>query len=215
MKIRHGVVVVGAAAVAAVFSLSLAFGRGPAAPAAIAAAQPAPEAAPATATEYSVDGVHSSVIFRIMHNGVCPFYGAFKDISGIFTLGDDPSASAFDVAIKTGSIDTRNGNRDGHLKGDEFFDASKHHHINFKSTSAEQTSDGLKVLGDLTLRGVTKPVTVNMKVWPGKETSQGFKAGFEGTFTIKRTDYGMDAYVANGGLGDEVTITVACEGKRK
>ena len=208
MKIRH--LAIGSAVVAAAFSLSLAFAQPGARSTEPVASTPA-----IAATEYEVDGVHSSVIFRIMHNGVCPFYGAFKQIHGTFTLGDDASAAAFDVAIKTESIDTRNGNRDGHLKGDEFFDASKHKEITFKSTGAESTTDGLKVNGDLTLRGVTKPVTATMKVWPGRDTSQGFKAGIEAIFTIKRSDFGMDAYVANGGLGDEVTITVACEGKKK
>jgi polyisoprenoid-binding protein YceI len=176
---------------------------------------PTPSPAPALEVShqadhaFKVDPVHSSVMFRIEHMGVCNFYGAFRDVSGSYTLGDNAS---FEVSVKTDSVDSRNKGRDDHLKSPDFFNAAEFPAIAFKSTKVEKNGEGFKVTGDLTLHGVTKSITVDMKTWAPKETRQGVKSGVEGSFTIKRSDYGMTTYVAEGGLGDEVDIVVALEG---
>ena len=161
------------------------------------------------ADSFTLDPVHSSVMFRIEHMGVSNFYGSFNDVSGSYTLGENPS---FNFTIKTESIDTRNEGRDKHLKSPDFFNAVEFPTITFKSTSVEKAGDNLKVTGDLTMHGVTKPVTAELKFWPAKETRQGVKGGFETMFTIKRTDFGMNTYVTEGALGDEVTVLFAGEG---
>jgi polyisoprenoid-binding protein YceI len=170
---------------------------------------PAPLVAPQADQKFSVDAVHSSVMFRLEHMGVCNFYGAFREVSGSYTLGDN---AAFEISVKTDSVDSRNKGRDDHLKSPDFFNAAEFPAITFKSTKVEKDGEGLKVTGDLTLHGVTKSVTVDMKTWAPKETRQGVKSGIETSFTIKRSDYGMTTYVAEGGLGDEVDIVVALEG---
>lgn len=176
---------------------------------------PAPTPAPAPVVTrqadqaFKVDPVHSSVMFRIEHMGVCNFYGAFRDVSGSYTLGDNPS---FEISVKTDSVDTRNKGRDDHLKSPDFFNAAEFPAITFKSTKVEKTENGFKATGDLSLHGVTKPVTIDIKTWAPKETRQGVKSGFETHLTIKRTDFGMNTYVAEGGLGDEVIVLVAIEG---
>lgn len=174
----------------------------------------APTPAPLVATNmaeqsFTLDPVHSSVMFKIEHMGVSNFYGSFNDVSGTYTLGETPS---FNFSIKTDSVDSRNEARDKHLKSPDFFNAPEFPTITFKSTKVEKDGDKLKVTGDLTLHGVTKPVTADFKIWPAKETRQGMKGGFETHFTIKRTDFGMNTYVAEGGLGDEVTVMFAGEG---
>jgi polyisoprenoid-binding protein YceI len=208
MQIRHAVM---GSMVAAAFALALGFGPRLADPAARAAAAASAQAG--AAGKFTVDPVHSSVIFRIEHEGVANFYGAFKEIEGSFTLGDDPSQASFDLSVKVNSVDTRNENRDKHLRTADFFNVAEFPFITFKSKSVEKAGDKLKVTGDLTMHGVTRPITLEVKTWPAKDTEQGRKAGVETIFTIKRSDFGMDTYVAEGRLGDEVTLMVACEGK--
>ena len=182
-------------------------------PASAPPAQPAAPSAQGSPNQtFTLDGVHSSVMFRIEHNGVSNFYGAFKHVSGTYTLGDAPS---FDIIVKADSVDTRNDGRDRHLKSPDFFNAAEFPNITFKSTKAEKAGDNWNVTGDLTLHGVTKPITCEIRTWPVKQTDKGAKSGFETHLTIKRSDFGMNTYIAEGGLGDEVTILVAGEGGAK
>ena len=156
---------------------------------------------------FTVDPVHSTLIFKIQHNGVSNFYGRFNEISGTF----DPQADgSFDIQVKAASVDTGVGKRDDHLRSADFFNANEFPTIEFKSTKIEKAGDKLRVNGNLSLHGESKPITADVIVFPAKDS----KGGIEATFTIKRTDFGMDTYVANGALGDEVQVTVALEGKR-
>jgi polyisoprenoid-binding protein YceI len=179
------------------------------------AEQPVASAAEdAKATKFSVDDVHSSLIFSIQHVGLTNFYGRFNDIDGHYTLDmANPEASSFDVRIKTKSVDTANDGRDKHLKSPDFFNAAEYPNIEFKSTKVSKTGDNtLQVTGDLTMHGVTKPLTLEMKVFPPREIEKmGLRSGVETTFTVHRTDFGVGA--PGMGLGDDVTITVALEGK--
>lgn len=168
------------------------------------------------AETYKVDGKHSSVIFRIEHLGIAPFYAAFKDMSGTYQYNPEhPEQSSFDILIKTDSVDSRNEGRDKHLKSPDFFNATEYPDITFKSTKVEVAGNNkLKVTGDMTLHGVTKSVKVSMTLIGRKETRQGFKSGFEVMFSFKRSDYGMDTYITEGALGDEVKIMIGLEGAR-
>lgn len=179
--------------------------------------EPAATAAQEGAAPFSVDSVHSSLIFKIEHMNVANFYGRFNSIAGEYTLdGKDPTKSQFNFTVKADSIDTANDRRDGHLKSADFFNVAEYPEITFKSTSVEKAGENLlKVTGDLTLHGVTKPVVANMIAFPSKETQQGIKGGLESTFIIKRSDFGMNYGVSQGALGDLVTIIVAIEGARK
>jgi polyisoprenoid-binding protein YceI len=172
--------------------------------------------ASAGAESFGVDTVHSSVVFKIQHMGVSNFYGRFNDISGSYNLDQaTPANSAFDFQVKTESVDTKNSKRDGHLKSPDFFNAGEFPIISFKSTKVAKAGDNqLRVNGDLTLHGVTKPINTTLTLFPAKQTPQGYKGGFETTFKIKRTDFDMDTFVAEGGLGDDVEITVAVEGQK-
>lgn len=170
----------------------------------------APSAPSAIAADgaYKVDAVHSSVFFRIRH-ATSFFYGRFNQVSGSFDLNADPAKSSLDITVKTDSIDSNNAKRDQHLKSQDFFSATEFPAITFKGKEFKKSADNKwEVKGDLTLHGVTKPVTVAVE-----DTSAGAGGGLEAKFTIKRSDYGM-GFMSDKGLGDEVTVMVGLEGKK-
>ncbi len=169
-----------------------------------------------SADEYQVDGKHSTVIFRVKHLGVSYFYGRFNDIKGSITFDEaNPKSLVLNVEIQTDSIDTNDKRRDEHLKGPDFFHAKQYKTMTFKSTKVKKgKDDALRVTGDLTLRGVTKSITVNLGlVGSGTDSRGRQRVGFKTSFTFKRTDYGMDYMVD--GLSDKVRIIVSLEGLRQ
>jgi polyisoprenoid-binding protein YceI len=183
-------------------------------------AQSTPPAAPADASQagaYQIDPVHSGTVFSITHFGVSNFWGRFNEISGTYTFDPaKPDAATFDVTIRVESVDTNNKRRDDHLRSPDFFNAVEYPTISFKSTKAEKaTGNSMVVTGDLTMHGQTRPISATVKFIDAKSTPQGFKSGLEARFAVKRTDFGMDTYVANGGLGDEVNVVVALEGVKR
>lgn len=164
---------------------------------------------------FKVDPVHSSVIFSTKHNGISDFYGAFKEISGVITFDSaDPSKSSVELTIPVESVDTRNEKRDQHLKSPDFFNAKQFPTLTFKSTKVAGSGDSYKVSGDLTVHGVTKPITVDFK--KGAETKGGkgeTRSGGETRFTIKRSDFDMKFMI--GPVGDDVNIIVSLEGVKE
>jgi polyisoprenoid-binding protein YceI len=163
------------------------------------------------ADTYKVDPVHSSVIFRVQHLGVGYFYGRFNDKDGTITVDEsDPSKDSFDVSIKTDSLDTANPNRDKHLKSGDFFSAQEFPAISFKSTSVKSAGDNkIEVTGDLSLHGATKSITVTLDRTGTADTQMGHRTAFEGEFSIKRGDYGMNKMI--GPVGDDVKLIVSFE----
>lgn len=174
-------------------------------------------AAAKAADSYKVDAVHSAVIFRVKHMDASFAYGRFNEVSGTFTLDDqDPTKTALNFEVATGSIDTNSDKRDQHLKGPDFFATKEFPKATFKSKEARKSGkDAFEVVGDLTLHGVTKPVTVKVTATgTAKRPLQmggGYVAGFEGHFALKRSDFGMKE---TPGIGDEVQVTVSVEGGR-
>jgi len=169
-------------------------------------------------TTFAVDPVHSVVVFRVGHLGVAKFWGRFNQLSGSFTYdADEPGSSTFDFTVPTESVDTGNAGRDRHLKSPDFFNAREYPAITFKSTgiTVAASANSWKVTGDLTLHGVTKSVTADIE-WIGEgQTSQGHKRGFEAQFTIRRSEFGMNKYLEDDAIGDEVKLVVAIEGVNK
>lgn len=179
----------------------------------------APVASVAGADTFNVDKQHSTVTFRIKHLNVSYFHGRFNDVSGSFTFDDDDiSKSSLNIKVKTRSVDTNDRKRDKHLRSPDFFGAKQFPSIKFKGKQFSLGEDGrIAVTGDLTLHGVTKSITVHIeRVGSGRGMRPGeVRSGFETTFTIKRTDFGMTKYVQKKMLGDEVRLTVGMEGIRK
>lgn len=169
-------------------------------------------AMPAAAATYSIDPVHSSVIFKIKHFGASNFYGAFKEVTGtIHYDAENPGASSVELEIAAASVDTRNEQRDNHIKSPDFLNAGEFPKITFKSTGVEGSADSLQVTGKLTLHGVTKDVTATVeKVGEGKNPRSGANLiGFETRLTIDRTDFDM-GFMA-GPLGEEVDLIISLE----
>jgi polyisoprenoid-binding protein YceI len=169
----------------------------------------------ARADTFKIDPVHSSIIFSIKHLGVTDFYGRFNDLSGKVVLDKaDPSKSSVEITIPVESVDTHYEKRDQHLKSPDFFNSKQFPVIVFKSKSMEASGDTYKVTGDLTLHGVTKPLTLEVKnVTEAKGMEGEIRGGGETRFTFKRSDFGMN--FMQGPLGDDVTVFVSLEGVRE
>jgi polyisoprenoid-binding protein YceI len=172
----------------------------------------------ATAENYVIDteGAHAFVQFRIQHLGYSWLYGRFDDFSGRFTYDvDDPSNSYTEVTIKTASIDSNHAERDKHLRGDEFLDVDRYPEARFVSTSYQENNDGTATLtGDLTLHGVTRPVTIAVEsIGHGPDPWGGYRRGFLGTTTLKLKDFGIDYDL--GPASTEVELTLSVEGIRR
>jgi polyisoprenoid-binding protein YceI len=173
----------------------------------------AAECQPAVAETYQVDPVHSSFVFRVKHFNVGYIHGRFNDVSGTVTFDPDkPEAASFDIQVKAASIDSNNPKRDQHLRGPDFFNVKEFPTIAFKSKEVKPLGDKMyEVTGDLTLHGVTQPVTAKVEyVGAGKDPRGTQRAGFEATFTVRRSEFGMKGML--GGIGDEVRVTAAFEG---
>ena len=166
--------------------------------------------------DYEIDSIHSQVIFRLKHFGVSYQYGRFNKVSGSLTIdGADPKNSRASVEIAAASVFTADMKRDKHLKGPDFFDVKQFPSITFTSTKVAPAGQGsYQVTGDLAMRGVTRTVTLELDhIGSGKDPYGGYRSGFEGTFSIKRSDFGMNFMLQ--GIGDEVRLTVAIEAVRK
>ena len=171
-------------------------------------------AAPARAAEaYKVDPVHSSSVFRIKHANAAYFWGRFNEPAGAFTLDEaDPTKSSFTVELSADKIDTGNAKRDAHLKSPDFFNAKQYPAISFKSTSVKKgEGNTLQVTGNLTMHGVTKPVTANVELTGKGQFPPGVsRAGVEATLVVKMSDFEIKGMP--GALSDEVKIVVSLEG---
>ncbi|MFN0242133.1 MAG: YceI family protein [Planctomycetota bacterium] len=174
-------------------------------------ASPAVVVRPVAADAYKIDAVHSSVVFKAKHQNVSWGFGRFNDISGTITYDEaKPESSKVDLTIKTESVDTANGKRDGHLKSPDFFDAKQFPTATFVSKSVKSKDKKLAVTGDLTIRGVTKSITIDVEVTGVAKDGQGGElAGFYTEFTIQRTDFGVN--YGQGGIGTDVTLMIGIE----
>jgi polyisoprenoid-binding protein YceI len=166
----------------------------------------------AAAQSYAVDPIHSTVLFNIRHADTAPFYGRFNKVSGAVEVGDAGAVKSLTVTADAESVDTNNKARDEHLRNPDFFNTKEFPEISFKSTSVERVDEKtFKVTGDLTLLGQARPITITLThTGTGKNVQGKDIIGYETTFTIKRSEWGMSGYIGKG-LGDDVTLIVAIE----
>lgn len=144
---------------------------------------------------YAIDPSHSRIGFVARHAMVSKVRGSFNDFEGTgFFDTDDVSNSQIHLTIQAASIDTRNADRDAHLRSNDFFDMESHSEIAFVSTSAEAVSEGnYRVTGDLTMKGVTKPVTIDFEYTGASVDPYGNqRIGLEGTATVHRKEWGVN-----------------------
>lgn len=165
-----------------------------------------------------LDNVHSHVTFSVKHMMVATVRGSFKNYSGNLTLDPaDFTRSTFEGDIEVASIDTGNTDRDNHLRSADFFDVGTHPKISFKSTSIQAKGDGeYTVQGDLTIRGVTKPISLEVE-FPGTSKNPWGKtvAGIAARATVNRKDFGLtwNAVLETGGVAvaDKVKVEIDVE----
>jgi polyisoprenoid-binding protein YceI len=179
----------------------------------------APAAAPAAAGSMTcnVDPVHSKALFRVHHLGAGQFWGRFNDVTGTFSFEPGKAEGMnFDVTIATESVDSGNDDLDKHLRSPDFFASKDFPKMTFRSTGARKTGERTyELMGDLTMRGVTKPVTASLEFCGMADMGRGPKAGFEAQFTIKRSEFGVNYGVEKGAIGDDVRVIVSLEGGPK
>jgi polyisoprenoid-binding protein YceI len=177
-----------------------------------------PEVSTATTT-WNIDPVHSVAEFKVKHMMITNVKGQFTGVSGSLSLdGDDLNRSRVEATIDAASINTREPQRDTHLKSPDFFDVEKFPTLSFKSTHVSRNADGdLQVAGDLTIHGITRNVTFEVEgpTAPAKDPWGNTRLGLSAITKISRKDFGLtwNATLETGGIlvGDEVTITLDVE----
>src|SRR5262249_25363123 len=169
---------------------------------------------------YQIDPDHTSVIFGCAHSGLSYTYGMFRTVSGQYQIDEtNPANCRFQLVIKTESLDTNNAERDTHLRSPDFFDAKQYPEITFDSKQCDrvQTQDSsvvYKLLGDLTIHGVTKRIQLNLRMLAKKPGATGtdMRTGFLCSVELKRTDFRMSNLLEDLKVGDAVAVTVSFEG---
>ena len=155
----------------------------------------------AQAADYKIDkkGQHAFITFKANHLGYSYIIGRFNDFDGEFSHdASNPGASKVNVTIQAASIDSNHAARDKHLRSSDFLDVGKYPEINFTSTGYKSGSDGDVLSGKLELHGVSRDIDINVRhIGEGKDPWGGYRSGFEGTITLKASDYGMPGWVGD------------------
>jgi len=168
---------------------------------------------------WAIDPVHSSINFWVRHLMVSKVRGKFDNFTGAIVVGEDGRPSVY-AEIAVDSVNTGNGQRDAHVKSADFFDVDKYPAATFTSSAVESNGDNYVLRGELTLKGVTKPVALDLDFYgvnPGM--GHGEVAGFEASVVLNRKDFGIDIDLPleAGGVvvGDKVTVTLEIEAAKQ
>lgn len=164
------------------------------------------------------DGAHQFVTFEISHLGFSTMFGRFNDFDGQFVFDEaNPANSAVQVTLKTASVDTNHAERDRHLRNEDFLHVSRHPEASFRSTGVEVLGDDgkeAKVTGDLTIRGVTREVTLDVQmVGHGKDPWGGYRMGFDAQTEFALKDFGIPMDL--GPASERVKLVISVEGIRQ
>lgn len=165
---------------------------------------------------WAIDPVHSDVSFVVRHLGVSKVRGHFGTFEGTIVTAENPLESTVEAKIDATSIDTRNGQRDAHVKGEDFLDVEKHPELTFTSTGVRARGEGFVVDGELTLRGVTKTVELGLEINGfGDGMGDAKVAGFSASTEINRREFGVTGGAAGAVVGDKITILLEIEAVRQ
>ena len=164
---------------------------------------------------WPIDPSHSSVNFSVRHMMVSKMRGAFASFAGTITIPTTPSTQPSRSTIDAGSIDTHDDKRDDHLRSTDFFDVANHPEITFRSTALEPHGDDDRLVGELTVKGITRPVTLDVEVGGvGQDPWGNTRLGFS-VSTLNRSDFGLkwNAPLETGGVlvGDKINLDLDVE----
>jgi polyisoprenoid-binding protein YceI len=165
---------------------------------------------------WDIDASHSTVGFSVRHMMVSKVRGYFRDFSGELVTAEDPAQSSVTARINMDSIDTRQEQRDAHIRSADFFDVGNHTEMTFRSTAVATDGADWTVTGDLTIKGITKPVTLQLELNGfGPDAYGGTRAGFSAKTEISRKEYGVDIDMPMDGggvvVGDKINVELEIE----
>jgi polyisoprenoid-binding protein YceI len=161
---------------------------------------------------WDIDAAHSTVGFSVRHMMVSKVRGYFREFSGVLVTAEDPAASSVEATIDMDSIDTRQEQRDAHIRSADFFDVGNHTVMTFRSTEVRTDGADWTVVGDLTIKGITKPVELALELNGfGPDAYGGFRAGFSAKTEISRKAFGVDIDMPMDGGGVVVSDKINVE----
>lgn len=165
---------------------------------------------------WSIDPAHSDVSFSVRHMMVSKVKGRFGSFSGTIVTAEDPTLSSVTAEIDLTSIDTNNAQRDDHIRSRDFFEVDRHPTMTFASTSVRADGEDFLLTGALTLKGITKPVTLKLELnGIGPDPYGGTRAGFSASTEISRKEFGVDIDMPMDGggvvIGDRISIALEIE----
>ncbi|MGY1593871.1 YceI family protein [Geodermatophilus sp. SYSU D00708] len=165
---------------------------------------------------WDIDPTHSTVGFSVRHMMVSKVRGYFRDFSGEIVTAEDPTQSTVTARINMDSIDTRQEQRDAHIRSADFFDVGNHTEMTFRSTAVRTDGADWTVVGDLTIKGITKPVELELELNGfGPDAYGGTRAGFSAKTDISRKEFGVDIDMPMDGggvvVGDKISVELEIE----
>ena len=165
---------------------------------------------------WDIDAAHSTVGFSVRHMMVSKVRGYFREFSGELVTAEDPTQSSVTATVNMDSIDTRQEQRDAHIRSADFFDVGNHTELTFRSTAVKTDGADWTVEGDLTIKGITKPVTLELELNGfGPDAYGGFRAGFSAKTEISRKAFGVDIDMPMDGggvvVGDKINVELEIE----
>jgi polyisoprenoid-binding protein YceI len=165
---------------------------------------------PTYADEYEIDGVHSTVVFRIRHLEMAYFYGLFRTVQGKVRWSEDLTSNSIEVQIDAASVFTNNKQRDDHLRNSDFLHVERYPQLTFVSSKIERQGERIVVTGTLAAHGVNQQVSFPIEITgSGKDPWGKQRIGAHATLMIKRSDFGMNNMLDK--LGDEVQLLISLE----
>jgi polyisoprenoid-binding protein YceI len=165
---------------------------------------------------WDIDAAHSTVGFSVRHMMVSKVRGYFREFAGSLVTAEDPSQSSVTATVNMDSIDTRQEQRDAHIRSADFFDVGNHTEMTFRSTAVRTDGADWTVEGDLTIKGITKPVTLELELNGfGPDAYGGTRAGFSAKTEISRKAFGVDIDMPMDGggvvVGDKINVELEIE----
>ena len=165
---------------------------------------------------WEIDPTHSTVGFSVRHMMVSKVRGYFRDFKGEIVTAENPTESSVEASIQLGSIDTRQEQRDAHIRSADFFDVENHPTMLFRSTSVKTDGADWTVEGELTIKGITRPVVLDLELNGfGRDAFGGTRAGFSAKTEINRNEFGVDIKMPMDGggvvVGDKITVELEIE----